>query len=127
MRLHSLQVLLPAHVLAVNVANVCYEECVFVARLTGLVIDIGDTLIHDITNHGFAVSDRKAMSGWTTQAFAALNNLIVCFSSIDGRWCHTLASEQEINRIGIMVFPESTKLVLGGLENSRYSDGSTEP
>ena len=94
MRLHPLQVLLPAHVLAVHFANVRYKEGVFVTRLTDLVIDVGDTLIHSIADQRSPIFSKGAVSRRDAQAFAAMDLSIVCFCGIDGQWCHALACRQ---------------------------------
>jgi hypothetical protein len=48
-RLDSWQILLPSHVLPIDLAEISYEESIFVAGLAGFMIDVLESLLQSIS------------------------------------------------------------------------------
>ena len=84
MGLDSLQILLPAHVLAVHLPNVRYEEGIFIAGLADLMINVGDTLVHNIANHKFSINSWGAMVEMCAQTMVAKMLFVICCDSLNG-------------------------------------------
>jgi hypothetical protein len=55
------QVLLPAEMLAVDLAQVSYEESIFFAKLAGIVVDSLDTGLQGLSNQLFSLCGTSAM------------------------------------------------------------------
>lgn len=50
-RLHTGKVLLPAHVLAIDLAEIAYKKGVFISRLASFMVDTLNAPAESITNH----------------------------------------------------------------------------
>jgi hypothetical protein len=95
-RLDASEILLPAHVLAVDVAEVSNEKGILIADVAGVVVNSLDTALQSRANQllGFP----GAMVFNTTQCVGAdglqrvFQRRLVFFGSGDSRRCHALDS-----------------------------------
>jgi hypothetical protein len=93
-RLHTSQVLLPAHVLAVDLAKVSDEECVFIADVADISVNGLYTALQRVANQLLWCFSAILLN--TTQYLvidrmvSAFERKLVFFSSSESRRCHAL-------------------------------------
>ncbi len=93
-RLHSLQILLPAHMLPIHVAHICHEEGIFFSSKTHIRIHTLHPPFQGILDHcirGFAAMMASiCVPNRTLQAYevATMNQRFILCGSEGGCWCH---------------------------------------
>lgn len=63
-RLHSRQILLPSHMLPVDLAKVSNEECVLLARFARFVINAFDSILEGIANQSLWSTNAMKLDMW---------------------------------------------------------------
>lgn len=98
MRLDAGQVPLPAKVLAVDLAQVGYEEGILVANAAGVVVNGVDSALQGLPNHLLGLS--SAMMDSDTKVIVSrlvsLKRQVVLLGSRQGRRCHSLDSRFQV-------------------------------